>query len=278
MVGIWSRLAQGKSGERDKRMKSHQKKRTGDIPEDGASRPCPVRGTVVFNEATSETGVVGGFSGGCLSVPFRLTACGELCLEEVVMLAEDCREATMEEKIALQRLLNGRHLVWDRRKGKLLKSDYIPRAGQQVKLSILDGHVIWGAFKEIDPQGRVVMYCLMDEEERTRYSLHETVGNVRDFQVTPIGTSARGRFAEALRREGFVWNGRLQRLEPLETYANRGGKYYYLDECWEIRESRDDGKPGDRKRLDCGNYFLERARAEQVRDCVLSVVRLVRGR
>ncbi|MCS2303734.1 hypothetical protein NXX23_17715 [Bacteroides ovatus] len=36
--------------------------------------------------------------------------------------------------------------------------------------------------------------------------------------------------------------------------------------------------PADRKRLECGNYFMERRDAELVRDCVRSVVRLNRDK
>ncbi|MCS2303733.1 hypothetical protein NXX23_17710 [Bacteroides ovatus] len=58
-----------------------------------------------------------------------------------------------------------------------------------VKLSILDEHVILGAFKEIDAKGRVVLYCLLDEDGSLRYSLHETVGYAVNLQILPIGTS-----------------------------------------------------------------------------------------
>lgn len=136
----------------------------------------------------------------------------------------------MEQKIAVQRLLNKRHLVWDRRKGALSESMYIPKDGQQVKVSLLDGHVILGAFKEIDRKGNLVLYCLMEEDGTLRHSLHEEIGVAENWQITPIGTSARSRFADALHREGIVWNGRLKRLEPLEIRINRGGKYYYLND------------------------------------------------
>ena len=99
-----------------------------------------------------------------------------------------------------------------------------------------------------------------------------------NWQITPIGTSARSRFADALHREGIVWNGRLKRLEPLEIRINRGGKYYYLNDVLEICECRDSSRPSDRKRLECGNYFRERKDAELVCDCVRSIVKLNRGK
>ena len=62
------------------------------------------------------------------------------------------------------RLLNEGHLAWDKRRGVCSESLYAPKDGQLVKLSILDEHVILGAFKEIDAKGRVVLYCLLDED------------------------------------------------------------------------------------------------------------------
>ena len=94
------------------------------------------KGLAVFNEATLETGLVGDVSGECISVPVRVTADKQLLTDDVVMPLKDCREADTEQKIALQRLLNKRHLVWDRRKGALSESMYIPKDGQQVKVSL----------------------------------------------------------------------------------------------------------------------------------------------
>ena len=158
------------------------------------------------------------------------------------------------------------------------ESMYIPKDGQQVKVSLLDGHVILGAFKEIDRKGNLVLYCLMEEDGTLRHSLHEEIGVAENWQITPIGTSARSRFADALHREGIVWNGRLKRLEPLEIRINRGGKYYYLNDVLEICECSDSSRPSDRKRLECGNYFRERKDAELVCDCVRSIVKLNRGK
>jgi len=241
-------------------MKSYRRKDIRNIPGEFSIS----KGLVVFNEVTLETGLVGDVSGGCISVAGRVTADRQLLTDNVVMPLKDCREANTEQKITVQRLLNKQHLVWDRRKGTLSESMYIPKAGQQVKVSLLDEHVILGAFKEIDRKGNLVLYCLMEENGTLRHSLHEEIGVTENWQITPIGTSARSRFVNALHREGIVWNGRLKRLEPLEIRINRGGNYYYLNDVLEICECRDSSRPSDRKRLECGNYFKERKDAELV--------------
>ena len=120
--------------------------------------------------------------------------CGQrLVTDDAVMFLNDCREASAEQKIALQRLLNEGHLAWDKRRGVCSESLYAPKDGQLVKLSILDEHVILGAFKEIDAKGRVVLYCLLDEDGSLRYSLHETVGyavNLQNCLSEPVAVEA----------------------------------------------------------------------------------------
>lgn len=259
-------------------MESYHKKKIGSIPKDSTGGSSIRKGMVVFNGGTSETGLVGDVTGNCVSVPVRMTAGRELVTDDAVMFLNDCREASAEQKIALQRLLNEGHLAWNKRRGVCSESLYAPKDGQLVKLSILDEHVILGAFKEIDAKGRVVLYCLLDEDGSLRYSLHETVGYAVNLQILPIGTSGRSRLSDALRQKGLAWNGRLKELERLATRVRRGDKYYYLNDILEIRECRDNNRPADRKRLECGNYFMERRDAELVRDCVRSVVRLNRDK
>ena len=62
--------------------------------------------------------------GNCVSVPVRMTAGRELVTDDAVMFLNDCREASAEQKIALQRLLNEGHLAWDKRRGVCSESLY----------------------------------------------------------------------------------------------------------------------------------------------------------
>ena len=142
-------------------MEPYHKKKIGNIPKDSAGGASIRKGMVVFNGGTSETGLVGDVTGNCVSVPVRMTAGRKLVTDDAVMLLNDCREASPEQKIALQSLLNERHLAWDRRRGLCSESFYVPKDGQLVKLSILDEHVILGAFKGIDEKGRVVLLSLI---------------------------------------------------------------------------------------------------------------------
>lgn len=235
------------------------------------------KGSTVVNRATSEIGVVGGISGDCVAVAARCTVDGELCVEEVVMRLDDCRPASQGEKRVLQRLLNGSRLLWDMRQCRLKKNDYIPRKGARVQLSTLGEDVIIGVFKEIDAGGHIVMYCMMHPGERPVYSMHEVAGVAADFQIQPVGSTARVKFDRALAAEGVVWNGHLRNVEVAGNRPSRGQVYYYLDEYLEIRKARDAYKPRDRKRRAAGNYFVSPEAIRNVRECFVSVLRVQHG-
>lgn len=232
------------------------------------------KGSAVVNRATSEIGVVGGISGDCVAVAARCTVDGELCVEEVVMRLDDCRPASQEEKRVLQRLLNDRHLLWDMRHCRLKRNDYIPQNGARVQLSTLGEEVVIGVFKEIDAKGRIVMYCMMRPGERPVYSMHEVAGSAADFQIQPVGSTARMKLDRALVAEGVVWNGHLRSMEVAVNRRLREQVYYYLNELFNICEVRDAYKPRDRKRLAVGNYFATREAAESVQECFMSILRI----
>lgn len=255
--------------------------RTDEQIESGTKHAAPCgqirRGCAVVNRATAEIGVVGNIADGCVAVAARRTADGELCDEEVVMRLGDCRPASQEEKRVLQRLLNGRGLLWDMRRCRLKRNDYVPQDGARVQLSTLGEEVVIGVFKEIDTAGRIVMYCMMRPGKRPVYSMHEVAGAAADFQVQPVGSTARMKLDRALAAEGVVWNGHLRGVEVAGNRPSRGQVYYYMDEYLEIREVRDAYKPRDRRRRAAGNYFVSREAAENVRECFTAILRMRHG-
>lgn len=232
------------------------------------------RGGTIVNCVTSEIGVAGNIVNDCVVVTVRCTGDGKLCEEEVVMHLKDCRPATLKEKKVLQRLLNDRHLLWDMRHCRLKRNDYVPQNGARVQLSTLGEEVVIGVFKEIDAKGRIVMYCMMRPGERPVYSMHEVAGSAADFQIQPVGSTARMKLDRALVAEGVVWNGHLRSMEVAVNRRLREQVYYYLNELFNICEVRDAYKPRDRKRLAVGNYFATREAAESVQECFMSILRI----
>lgn len=237
------------------------------------------KGRVAFNLRTGETCMVGRVGNdGCVLVVIRLSPDGHLLRENVVMYESDCREARHEEKLALQRAMNRHHLMWHIHRSRVQENAYSPCRGQMVKLSLLGEGVILGVFREFDSHGRIVMYCMAEGNARPRYSMHEVAGRMEDFQITPIPTSDRNSFNRSLEKEGVEWDGRQLRVMPKDERPSRGGSYYYLDELFEIRNVQDAYKPKDRKRFDAGNYFTSLDDITQVRECILSIMRMKSGR
>lgn len=232
------------------------------------------KGSVVVNSRTSEIGIVSNIAEGCAAMAVRCTAEGKLCDEEVVVYLKDCRLAAQEERRALQHLLNDQRMLWDMRHCRLKKNTYVPQNGARVQLSTLDGEVIIGVFKEIDDEGRIVMYCMMQPGKRPAYSMHEVAGKAGDFQIQPVGSTARMKLDRALADEGIVWNGHLRCMETVGKRQLRGQVYYYLNELYEICEVRDTYKLRDRKRMAVGNHFTTREAAESVRECFVSILRM----
>lgn len=235
------------------------------------------KGSAVVNCRTSEIGVVSDITEECAAIAVRCTEDGKLCDEEVVVHLKDCRPATRKEQEMLQHLLNDQRLLWDMRHCRLKKNTYTPRNGARVQLSALGREVIIGVFKEIDPEGRIVMYCMMQPGKRPVYSMHEVVGMAGDFQIQPVGSTARMKLDRALAAEGVVWNGHLRCMEMAGSRLSREQVYYYLDELFEVCEVRDTYKPRDRKRMAAGNYFATREAAESTRECFVSILRMRHG-
>lgn len=232
------------------------------------------KGAAIVNCVTSEIGVVGNIANGCVAIPVRCTADGTLYEEEVVMHLKDCRPATQAEKKVLQRLLNEHRMLWDMRRCRIRRNDYVPQDGARVQLSTLGEDIVIGVFKKIDAAGRVVMYCMMRPGERPVYSMQEIAGIASDVQIQPVGSTARMKLDRALAAEGVVWNGHLHSVEVAGNRLSREQVYYYLNEFFEICEVRDAYKPRDRRRMASGNYFATREAAESIQECLTSILRM----
>lgn len=134
---------------------------------------------------------MGDVTGNCISVPVRMTAGRELVTDDVVMFLNGCRETNAEQKIALQRLLNERHLAWGKRRGVCSESSYAPKDRQPVKPSIPDEHVILGG-KEIDEKGHVCCIACWNRRPRQifRYPTSERACVERTAEVTRTAGNA----------------------------------------------------------------------------------------
>lgn len=242
--------------------------------ENGSSVVDIRKGSVVFNMNTMEFGVVSRVTEHCLVVPARCTTDGRLSLEEVVMPASDCRLVTREEKVHLQILFNEKRLCWDPRRAVVKANDFLPMEGDRVRISLLGEPVATGIFRQIDPHGYAVFYCLLLEDGTLRYSMSEILGPASSYQFMQIGSTARNKLSKAMEAAHVVWNGHLHRFELEKVSLGRREFYYYLDEYLQIRKVQDTYKPRDRKRKTSGNYFASFEEAHDVQECYMAVLRL----
>lgn len=181
-----------------------------------------------------------------------------------------CRNANHEEIIDLQRFLNRKKLGWNKRRNVLFTQDYTPKENHQVRLSILGKKMGLGVFKEIDDEGRIIMYCVKMEGEKARYSLHEVIGPAEDYQINQISTYEREILTEELKKSGVVWNGHLKRIDRVCTRVDKGELYYYLNDLFEVIPKSDEYQSRDTKRWRAGNYFTQKEEAEAIREKLIS--------
>lgn len=223
------------------------------------------RGMVIYNPQDGIVGIIGTGSYQTISLSVSLDRAGHLLQEPINLRREECREAGKREKLRLQHKLNEMGLGWNRRKQAIFKSDYILKDNQQVRLSLLGEKMGLGVFKEVDENGQLVMYCVKMENQPARYSKHEVVGAVRDFQIEPISTYERRIFSEELKKCGVAWNGHLKIIDYVQIRVEAGGTYYYLNDLFEVVPCVDKYRSRDTKRWKAGNYFTRIDCAEHFR-------------
>ncbi len=236
-------------------------------------------GAVIYNTETGMTGIVSKVQKEpqCLYVSVSLGSDGKLEQTELTMLPDYCRHATVEEKRALQKVLNKAHLVWDARKRRIMQDSLELADGTYVRVSTLGENMLFGVFKGFDDKGNIVLYCWADKNRNSGCSLNEVVGLREYYQIQVIGSHARYMLNVALANNGVQWNNRRKCLERIVRTADTADGipvYYYIDDLLEVHKVQDTHKANDHKRIAVGNYFATQEEAEEVRDCFRSILRI----
>ena len=177
--------------------------------------------------------------------------------------------ADKETVLRLQRVLYREGLVWNRWRNRI-RSREIPKENVQYQISVLGRKIGYGVFREIDAEGRIVMYCMKPEDGPVRYSLREVVGPAEDYQLEPINVGQREELAKELGKAGVLWNGFYKRIEPVNYLAPAGKGYYYLNEFWEVCKTIEQGKAKGVKYFNNGNYSRYREPMEELRRYLFS--------
>lgn len=227
------------------------------------------KGDAIYHTCTGAIGIVSEAVCSTLRCGLMLYPAGELARMKEIPV-DECRYANVDEMFALQRKMSEEGLLWDRWNGIPVQKVEEVRNNQYVRICVAGHKVGLGIFKEIDKDGKLVFYCVKMEDAPVRYSLHEVIGDSRDFQITVVRTYDRNILNEELKKEGIVWNGHLKRLEPANIRAHQGGTYYYINEFFELVSTTDNYKPRDTKRLQAGNYFLLEEHARPLLESIMA--------
>jgi hypothetical protein len=224
-------------------------------------KTLPDRNEVIVPE---ESGVIGITQCLCVNeivLGVSLSPEGELNTGETKIETNAYREASIEEKIRLQRELNKRDLLWNSRYSRLLGAS-APLENIYLRVSLLGERVAVGVFREINDRGEIVMYCMKENGKPVRYSLYEVAGKQSDYQLEPVSAQEREMLSGELEKTGKLWNGHAKRIEPLDFRLEKGEVYFCIDDTLGIRGVVEKNVPKDLKRWRSGNYYRERKEAE----------------
>jgi hypothetical protein len=223
----------------------------------------PERNEVIVLENSALMGITKCLCVDEIVLGVSLNAHGELTIEEVKIEPAPYRTATRDEKIRLQRELNKKGLLWNQTRSRLLPAP-APETNLQLRVSLLGEKIAVGAFREISEEGKIVMYCVKENDKPVRFSLYEPVADHTDYQLEPVSAQERDILAGELEKAGKCWNGHARRIEPANFRAAKGKIYYYISDILDIKVALEKETPKDLKRFRSGNYYRNRSDAEKM--------------
>ncbi len=233
----------------------------------------PQRGDIVTLREEGITGIVDGVGINraiCLFLSFKDGILDTVHRSFHYTSLEPAAEETIRQ---MQRALYREGLIWNQWRNRI-KPREIPKENIQYQISVLGRKIGYGVFREIDPEGRIVMYCVKMEGEPVRYSLREVIGPVENYQLESINVNQREDLALALKQAGVVWNGFYKRIDPIGYRLPVGKHYYYLNEFWEVCKTAELGKSRNDKYFTSGNYSRSKEDMDAVRRHLLELAQL----
>lgn len=227
----------------------------------------PDIGNVVVYDRNHTIGIVS--SVGEKSVLLGVSLLGEdgLIVSGLERAGTEFRYANDDEVLKLHRAIARKGFTWNIWRNKLVKSKFSPRANLIVRFrSYIDDEYGVGVFREINAEGKLVMYCVVYNEDQVRFSLYEVVGDADRYQLAPATKNDIAVLKNKLGEEGMMWNGYYGRMEPFSFVIDYGEKYYYINDKGEIKNATKNDSSAYRKRLACGNHFTDIKHAEDLKE------------
>lgn len=157
-----------------------------------------------------------------------------------------------------------------------LEAKYIPNVNEKVIFHNHDHSVKGlGVVSDIDEgTDEVELYCYFiyptkQAEARIGYSMHErNIVNLEDYTFEPLleddkrfsaddGVSAYRRLKRELEKESKVWKDKIHRIEPAVMKAEKGKKYWYINDKMNVVQDMEKETQTSHIRYLAGNYFVD---------------------
>lgn len=229
----------------------------------------PMLGSVIVYERYFTIGIVSSADEKTVLLGTALLGEDGLVVSGVERPVVDFRYATEDEIIKLHQVLTRKGFTWNLWRNKFTKSKFSPRPNLFVRFrSYIDDDYGVGVFREINTEGKLVMYCAVCNDGQARFSLYEVIGDANRYQLASANRNDIAQLKKELGKAGKVWNGHYNRIEPSTFFINYGEKYYYINDKGEIKSATKNDSYAYRKRLACGNHFLNIEHAEDLKEKV----------
>ncbi len=161
-----------------------------------------------------------------------------------------------------------------------LESKYIPSPNEKILFHNHNYSIKGiGIVRNVNPDNYdVELYCYFiypSKQEngsnckgRVGFSMHESnIVNLREYIFEPLleddkrfstddGISAYRRLKRELEKRNKVWKDKIRRIEPSNMRAEKGEKYWYINDKMKVVQEVDKYTPTSQMRYLCGNYFI----------------------
>lgn len=185
---------------------------------------------------------------------------GTLSEEWATIPSSDLERASEDESRQIYRILSELGKQYYHSELKLAQK-YIPRINERVEFWSNDGSIHGlGIVRGVDP---MELYCYYlyptaNTPAELHYSMHES-GRItlHDFTFENMAISQQRRLNRELSKVGKVWNEKMHRIEPIKAKAEKGGKYWYVNDKIKLVQDFEKETPTSHFRYLAGNYFLD---------------------
>ena len=218
------------------------------------NRIVPVKHSIIIFPDSGVVGLVKNIEPSHVVFAAHIASDGKFVHKDKKFPITPFKKAKSTDVLRLQYEFYKHNLIWNKHYSIIQKSIKL-KDNLLVRVSLLGKKKGLGVFKEIDSSGQVIMYVYYELGKEVRFSLHEAIGKVQNFQFDELNMTERKILNEELCKKGKIWNGHQIRIEPIEIRVAKKDKYYYIDNSLIIREVTEMNKQKDCRHSRCGNYF-----------------------